>query len=693
MSVTSPSIGRQPTLRDRIRSGGLLRKRTVSALAAVLILVFAMGAVWINVLQAQVPRNMPFGVVGASPVVTAAQSQKIAGHSISFAITGYPDEAAAMRAIDHGDIYGAYIQGKSNDTLLTSQAKSFFAYTEVVPLFDATATQLGRPLQVQVVKPLPAGKDPVGAVTGFLMLAAVVGGMVAAILVFTLTGLRTQRWRGLLLLLAAATAAVVNDLIAGPLVGSYAGDRFWPLLPCFFLITTVSALIGAVLYALFKPMVALLALFIGHIVLGLITAGNVALQPTYWQTIGGLLTPRYGSTLIQNVLYFSSNGIATPIAVLVSWAVVASLVLAYLEYVRPRRVRQTVPAQRAAPTVQSDRVRTARVAVAVVLVSSLYTAAFALAYGSAQHNPVTRDLPFAVTGSSPLTSAVQQQESLDVTTYPDVAAAKGAIDRGEAWGALIPGQGQSTLLTVPSISDLAPYTLAASFEAAAKSQGEKLTVTPYTPTPLPHGDPFGLVLAILLTPLLVGGYVSATVLKGATKIASAPLQGAVLIAFAIVASLMLDLIAGPWLGGIASGKFWILWPIMALTMSVAALIGAVLQRLLGAVGTLLTVAVIIWLGKPSSGGANGVFYLPHFWSALGPYLPPRNAFVLMRNTVYFGGHGTTQALLILLGYFVVFVVILGFLDWRRWQVPEVKDVTHETEDGATAVAVPAGAAV
>jgi hypothetical protein len=132
---------------------------------------------------------------------------------------------------------------------------------------------------------------------------------------------------------------------------------------------------------------------------------------------------------------------------------------------------------------------------------------------------------------------------------------------------------------------------------------------------------------------------------------------------------------------------------MALTMAVAALFAAVMQRLLGPVGTLVTVFVIILLGKPSSGGANGVPYLPGFWTAIGPYLPPRNAFILMRNTVYFGGNGTAQALIILLAYLVVFGAILGILDWYRRPAPEVPDVTPETEVATVAVSVPAGVAV
>ena len=183
------------SITDRIKTSGLPAKRALLALAIVLFLACSVAVVWVSALQAQVPRNMPFGVTGTSPVVAAAESQKISGYQISFVNTTYANEAAAMDAINQGKIYGAYITGRAATRCSSSQAKSFFAYTEIAPLFAATAKKLGRPLHVSVVKPLPAGKDPVGAVAGTLLTASIVGGIVAAILIFTLSGLAVQRWR------------------------------------------------------------------------------------------------------------------------------------------------------------------------------------------------------------------------------------------------------------------------------------------------------------------------------------------------------------------------------------------------------------------------------------------------------------------------------------------------------------------
>ena len=141
-----------------------------------------------------------------------------------------------------------------------------------------------------------------------------------------------------------------------------------------------------------------------------------------------------------------------------------------------------------------------------------------------------------------------------------------------------------------------------------------------------------------------------------------------------------------WLRGFPSSKFWIVWPICSLIIAVVAFVAAVLQKLIGAAGRLLTVIVMILLGNPSSGGATGVPYLPTFWRHLGPYLPPRNAYILLHRTIYFNGHGTTEALTVLLIYLVVGAVILGVLDWFRSEPPVPADVTE-----AAAMAVPIGA--
>ena len=165
----------------------------------------------VSALQLLVPRNMPFGVVGPSKVVAAVTSK------VGLDLIGYPSQSAAMTAINRGELYGAYVTGSSSDTLIVVPAKSFFAQIELEPAFLAAAHKLGQPVTVQTAKPLPPS-DPVGAVTALLLLPLLIGGYLAAVLVFKAAGgTAAAPWRAAILTGYAIVGAVLTDLIAGPL--------------------------------------------------------------------------------------------------------------------------------------------------------------------------------------------------------------------------------------------------------------------------------------------------------------------------------------------------------------------------------------------------------------------------------------------------------------------------------------------
>jgi hypothetical protein len=299
-------------------------------------------------------------------------------------------------------------------------------------------------------------------------------------------------------------------------------------------------------------------------------------------------------------------------------------------------------------------------------------------------------MPFGVTGQSEIVDRVQTRYSLAISQFPDEAAVKQAMDRTDIWAALIPGESSSELLVVPSISDLSPLDLAVQFKSAAAELGQTITVRLYTPVPLAPNDPIALVASILLTPLLVGGYAGAALLAGAAG-AAGRWHGVILLGYALVAGLVVDVIGVVLLQGLPIASFWVVWPIMSLIVLVVALIAAVLRRLIGPLGIIATVIVILQFGNPSSGGANGVPYLPAFWSELGPFLPPRNAYLLLRNTVYFNGNAIQQALIVLLAYVVIFGVVLFLLDRRS--AAGLGLLTDEEGQAAAAAAAPVGGPV
>ncbi|MEV5489678.1 hypothetical protein AB0L47_16990 [Streptomyces bobili] len=574
-----------------------------------------------------------------------------------------------------------------------SPAKSFFAQTELEPAFLAAAHKLKRPVTVKTVAPL-ASSDPVGAVTSLLLLPLLIGGYLAAVLVFKAAhGVAAAPWRAVILIGYALVGALLTDLIAGLGIGAYSSSHFWPLLPCFWLITSAVALAAAAMQALVGKLGTLLVAVL-FIVIGGPPAGGLGtyLLPVYWRNIGVILPPQSAVTLVNHVLYFDGNNISTPLVVLFLYAGAGTAVIAWFGRIRLARSTteaggpqpQTPPAGTAAST--PNRRRAVIAMLAALGICAVMQSLFATTYMSAGHASKATNLPFGAVGSSSVLAAAQKNISLKVTRYPNEAAAKSAMNEARIYGALVSSGGSNTLIVVPSMSDLAPLDLAVRFEQAARSTGQKLTVQQYAPLPLAAKDPFGLVQGLMLVPLLIGGYMSSTLLLAATGKAAGRWRAAQLAGFAVVSGLVIDLIVCYWLQGFPSSKFWITWPICSLIVAVVAFVAAILQKLLGPIGTLVTVVVMILLGNPSSGGASGAPYLPAFWRDLGPYLPPRNGYILLHHTIYFDGHGTSQVLINLLIYLVVAALVLIVLDLRR---TEAKVPTDATE--AAAVAVPIGA--
>lgn len=677
-----------------------MTRKILVALGAVLIAQALFALCIVSAIQLLAPRNMPFGMVGSSQVVAQAQS------SVGLDLIAYPSQSAAMTAIDQGQLYGAYVTGSTGDTLIVVPANSFFARVDLQAAFLSAAHKLARPVTVQTAKPLPSS-DPVGGVTGLLLLPLLIGGYLAATLVFKAAGgTAVARWRAAILTGYALVGAVLTDLIAGPLIGAYSGSHFWPLLPCFWLVTTAVVLAAAALQALVgrlaTALVAVLFIFVGGSAAG---GSGTFMLPVYWRNIGVVLPPQNAVSLIRNVLYFGGNGITTPLIVLFVYALAGLAVLSSLSWLRPARSAaaahapgdeaEAEPAGNPAaspppgnrPANRPGRRRGMLPIIVALGICVIMECLFALNYMSSAHAPAATNMPFGAVGSSPVLTAAEKTISLKVTQYPNEQAAKTAIGQAQIWGALITSGTSSTLIVVPSISDLAPLDLAVQFENAAKSAGQKLTIQQYAPTPLAAKDPFNLVVSLMLVPILIGGYISATMLMAATGKAAGRWRAAQLAGFAVVAGLVVDLIVGVWLQGYPSSKFWIVWPIITLIIAVVAYVAAILQKLIGAAGTLLTVIIIVLLGNNSSGGANGVPYLPAFWRDIGPFLPPRNAYILLHQTIYFSGHGTTEALTILLVYLGVTLVILGLLDWSGPERPVDADVAE-----AAALAVPVGAA-
>ncbi len=664
-------------------------KKSVVALATVGLLVLIFGVCLISAVQLLAPRDMPFGVTASSPVVDAVQQE------YSLDITTYSSEADLMAAAERGDIYGGYVVGSSSDMLVTVPAKSFFGEVYVSAGFKEAAKTENRTFTTTPVVPLPTA-DRTGALVGLLLLPTLVGGYMIASLMFSASQIAAARGRIAIVFAFAVAVALITGIAAGPVIGAFPTSHLWTLLPCFFLVTAVVGLsavaIQAVVGKLGSLVVALLFIIIGGAGAG---GGGVALLPTYWQYIGALLPPRHAIELYRNVRYFDGNNITIPIAVLLAYGLVSLVVIVAV-------ARRSGPVSEPAPdgdVVAADgevgRAERRRLVpkdlIAPVAFSLILTTLFAVNYMSSGHEPIANDMPFGVVGSTALAEAAQGDLfDLDIIQYDDQDAATQAMDRGEIYGALITSDSSTDLMVVNTISDISPLDIAGNFEKAATSAGETISVKAYAPTPLAPKDPFALVPATLLVVLLIGGYMSAALLTTTVGSASARWRGVWLAGFAAITGLLLDIVTTYWLDGFPEDSFWVAWPILSLIILAVALFAAVMRRLLGPAGIVVTLIVILQFGNPSSGGSNGAAYLTPFWDGIGPFLPPRNAFLLLRNTLYFDGNGIAQPLVVLLGYAIIGAVILGFLDWFRSPELSVPGLDGDDATQAAGVAIPVG---
>jgi hypothetical protein len=381
-------------------------KKGVVTLAIVLVGTAFFALCLVNAMQLLVPRDMPFGVTGSSPVVSAVQDKD----QDALDLIDYSSEADLIQAAEQGDLYGGYILGTSADTLVTVPAKSFFGEIYVRGGFTEAAKQNNRAITTKVIAPLPTS-DRTGAVVGLLMLPTLLGGYLIAAMLFAFTQRAAAPGRIAIILGFSVAVALITGIVAG-LTGAVPISKIWPLLPCFALLTAAVALSGVAIQHFARGMGTLLiGLF--FIVIGGAGAGGigVSLLPSYWQTIGALFPPRHAVELFRNVRYFGGHNIVTPIAVLSAYALIGAAVIVVVG--RRRKAEQPAAAAGATEAVAATRSHGSvpKQVIAPIGFAALLTTLFAVNYMSSGHEPVATDMPFGVVGSSSLPQDAQVPSS------------------------------------------------------------------------------------------------------------------------------------------------------------------------------------------------------------------------------------------------------------------------------------------
>lgn len=299
------------------------------------------------------PRDLPVGVVSTraagQSAVQALEHAKPGG----FDVHRYPDEASARSAIEHRDVYGAFVLAPGGVTVLEATA----AGTAVAQVLDqsgrglaAHAAQPGSPSDaasastgrspgaastaqaaVRTVDVVPvSAHDPRGVVFSSSLLPLTICGINIA-LVITMTRSRMRRWRRVSGLIAAcAAAALAAYLVAQGFLGALPHEHLatWAGLALTLLAIAAPA---AGLVALVGPrglgVGAVLMVFVGNPFSGSTSAPE--LLPTAAGDIGRWLPPGAGASLLRGTAYFGGSGSAGPVTVLVLWSVLGLAAVAF----------------------------------------------------------------------------------------------------------------------------------------------------------------------------------------------------------------------------------------------------------------------------------------------------------------------------------------------------------------------------
>ena len=314
---------RRTRARLELSSAGATPTLTGALLIGVLGLQLAMIGSYVGALHAPKPRDVPVAVAGPARLTAPLRARLSQGDIL--APRSVADVAAARRAIDRRDVYAALIPTRSADTLLVAPAASV-TVADLLPKALRSVEPPGRRLTVDVVRPLPAS-DPRGISPFYLVVGWLVGGYVGATILGLARGSapRSRRWAagrlGALALYALASG-LLGTLLVQDVVGVLQANTLG-LAAVGALVVFATGAATAALQALFGVVGTALAILL-FVALGNPASGgplaSELLMPGFWRTVGWLLPPGAGTTLVRNITYFDANAIAGPLFVLAAYA-------------------------------------------------------------------------------------------------------------------------------------------------------------------------------------------------------------------------------------------------------------------------------------------------------------------------------------------------------------------------------------
>ena len=300
-------------------------KAVALVLVPALVLMLAFAFFYVGAFHDPTPHHVPVAIVG--PPDVAPQLNRLPGDPLDARqASSRPD---ALSEIDDREVYGAY-EPATNHLFIASAANRATAVA-LEETFNRIAAAQRRPaVQVTDVKPLPP-KDPNGTAAFYAVVAWMFGGYIGATLIGLIGSPRsTSRKRAAARVAALAKFGVIGGILSVVMLrasfGVFSGHV---IAMCAIAALTIFASGAATsgIQAAAGPAGT------GLVILVFVILGNSAsggpfarpLLPGVWRTIGGVLPPGASVDLTRSALFFDGARITGPILVLLSWAVLGTV--------------------------------------------------------------------------------------------------------------------------------------------------------------------------------------------------------------------------------------------------------------------------------------------------------------------------------------------------------------------------------
>ncbi|WP_405191693.1 ABC transporter permease [Streptomyces anulatus] len=298
----------------------------------------AIGAIFIGVylsaFHAPAARDLPVAVVGTSAEAATAAGRLPDNLPDTFDVRALPDRGAARAAVEHGDVFAAYVPDGGKAVLLLAGAHGPPVNALLTDVFGTVAEAGGE--QLTLVDAVPASdEDTRGLVVFYTTFGLVLAGYLFGIMTFQLGPGLTVRGR----LGSLVAFGGVGGLAVASLVSAF-GALPAPFLGVAGLVMLVATAVGASTMLLVRSLgvlgssvAAVLFMTLGNATSG----GSLPAEflPGWLEPLSAVLPVGVGVRAVNGLAYFHGDGVISGVAVLTAWTAVAAGGLLLLE--RSRR--------------------------------------------------------------------------------------------------------------------------------------------------------------------------------------------------------------------------------------------------------------------------------------------------------------------------------------------------------------------